>query len=125
MQTIKAENLADAVMEGLKDYARLATDDLKAAVKEAGQSARKELRTTAPKKTGAYRKSWTYKVTGETANTINVTIHSKDRYRLTHLLENGHAKRGGGRVKAIPHISVAQDNAVEKMTKSIERSLGR
>ena len=125
MQTIKAENLADAVMDGLKDYARLATDDLKAAVKEAGQFARKELRTTAPKKTGAYRKSWTYKVIGETANTINVTVHSKDRYRLTHLLENGHAKRGGGRVKAIPHISVAQDNAVEKMTKSIERSLGR
>ena len=125
MQTIKAEDLTDAVMEGLRDYARLATEDLKAAVREAGQSARKELRTTAPKKTGAYRKSWTYKVIGETANTINVTVHSKDRYRLTHLLEHGHAKRGGGRVKAIPHISVAQDNAVEKMTKSIERSLGR
>jgi len=34
MQTIKAENLADAVMEGLKDYARLATDDLKAAERQ-------------------------------------------------------------------------------------------
>lgn len=125
MQTIKAENLADAVMEGLKDYARLATDDLKAAVKEAGQSARKELRTTAPKRTGKYRKSWTYKVTGETANTINVTVHSKDRYRLTHLLENGHAKRGGGRVAARPHISVAQEHAVSKMMLSIEQKLGR
>ena len=32
MQTIKAENLADAVMEGLKDYARLATDGLMSSV---------------------------------------------------------------------------------------------
>ena len=115
MQTIKAENLAEAVMDGLKDYARLATDDLKAAVKEAGQSARKELRTAAPKKTGAYRKSWTYKVTGETANTINVTVHSKDRYRLTHLLENGHAKRGGGRTKAYPHIQKGEDLAIKEL----------
>lgn len=125
MQTIRPDQLADAVMNGLRDYARLATDDLKAAVKEAGQSARKELRSTAPKKTGAYRKSWTYKVTGETANTINVTVHSRGRYRLTHLLENGHAKRGGGRVPGKPHISVAQEHAVEKMVKSIEQSLGR
>ncbi len=123
MATIRPVELTDAVMEGLQEYATLATDELKKAVKEAGQGAKKELKTTAPKDTGAYRKSWTYRQTGETANTINVTIHSKDRYMLTHLLENGHAKRGGGRVPAKPHIGKAQENAEKALKSKIERAL--
>ena len=42
---------------------------------------------------------------------------------LSHLLENGHAKRGGGRVQAIPHIKPAEQAGIEKLEEDIERAL--
>ena len=36
------------------------------------------------KRTGAYRKSWAVKNTKETASALEVTVYSRDRYRLTH-----------------------------------------
>ena len=42
---IPVEKLADAVMDGLKEYASLATDELKASVKKAGQRAGLKVKT--------------------------------------------------------------------------------
>ena len=36
-QTIKIEQLADTVMKGMEDYAKLAADDLKKDVQKAGR----------------------------------------------------------------------------------------
>ncbi len=73
--------------------------------------------------TGKYAKSWASKKTKETSDSIQYTVHSKNRYRLTHLLENGHAKRGGGRVRAIPHIAPAESKGAEQLVRDIERDL--
>ena len=94
-QTVKIDQLADAVMKGLEDYAKLAADDLKKDVKKAGDTVKKQIEGSAPKKTGKYAKSWAVKKTKETSDSIELVVHSK-RYQLTHLLEHGHAKRGGG-----------------------------
>ena len=37
---VTADGLADAVMEGLREYAALATDDMKKAVREAGKTSK-------------------------------------------------------------------------------------
>ena len=60
-KTVKVDDLADEVMKGLTEYSQLATADMKKAVRKAGNDVRKEIQDTAPKKTGAYAKSWAVK----------------------------------------------------------------
>ena len=120
----KIDNLANEIMEGLKEYADLASDDVKKAVRKAGNTVRKEISENAPTDTGAYAKSWSVKKTKETSNSLELTVHSKNRYQLAHLLEHGHAKRGGGRVAARPHIAQAEQGAVETLESEISRALG-
>lgn len=123
MSIVRIDDLADEVMKGLKDYASIAIDDLKAAIKNAGETVKDEIEKTAPKRTGKYRKSWAVKKTSETSDSIKVVVHSKTQYRLTHLLENGHAKRGGGRVAARPHIAPAEKKGEEQLIREVERKL--
>lgn len=61
------DGLADAIMDGLKEYADLATDTVKDAVKDASKTVKKEIQANAPKRTGRYKKSWTVKKTGKAA----------------------------------------------------------
>ena len=124
-KTIPVDQLASEVMSGLEEYAELAADVLKKEIQEAGKTAKKQIEQTAPRKTGRYAKSWAVKKVSETSNSLQVTVYSRNRYMLTHLLENGHAKRGGGRVAAIPHIAPAEELAVQTLEKNIERELGR
>lgn len=120
---VRIDQMAHVIMEGLQEYADLATDDLKAAVKKAGNEAKKDIQGNAPVKTGAYKKSWTVKTTKETSNAMEVVVHSRNRYQLAHLLEFGHAKRGGGRTRAFPHIAPAGQKAAELLEREVERAL--
>ena len=122
-QTVRIDQLADAVMKGLEEYAKLATDDLKKDVQNAGKKVKEQIESTAPKKTGKYSKSWAVKKTKETSDSIQVVVHSKNRYQLTHLLEFGHAKRGGGRTRAFPHIAPAEQAGMEQLMRDIENDL--
>ena len=60
----------------------------------------------------------------EDSQRIQVTVYSPSRYMIAHLLENGHAKRGGGRVRAIPHIKPAEEHAEEVLLSDLEKALG-
>ncbi len=120
---VQIDGLADAVMEGLMEYNDLAADTVKKAVKKAGTTVRDEIRSTAPERTGRYAKSWTSKTTEETATSMQVTVYSPSRYMLAHLLEHGHAKRGGGRVRAIPHIAPAEEIGAEQLEQDILHAL--
>lgn len=124
-KVIQVDQLAKEVMDGLEEYAKLATDVLKKEIQKAGKTAKTQIEQTAPRRTGKYAKSWAVKKTSETSNSLEVTVHSKTRYALAHLLENGHAKRGGGRVAAIPHIAPAEEAAVQSLERNIETALGR
>lgn len=69
---VRIDQLAAAVMEGLTEYAELAADEMKAAVKKAGSSVKKDIQADAPKDTGAYAKSWAVKNVRETSNSIEL-----------------------------------------------------
>ena len=116
-------DLSAEVMRQLNEYADLTTEGMKEAVQKAGKTVQKEIKGTAPKRTGAYSKSWAVKKTGESSRALEVTVHSRNRYQLAHLLEFGHAKRGGGRTRAFPHIAPAEQVGIEQLTRDIERDL--
>ncbi len=115
--------LANAVMKELDDYAKLVTEDMKKAVKKAGTSVKKEIQANAPKDSGAYAKSWSVKNMKENSHALELTVYSKNRYQLAHLLEFGHAKRGGGRVPGRAHIALAEEAGVKQLEAEIERCI--
>ena len=115
-------NLASEVMKQLDDYAKVTTEGMKKAVNDAGKTVRKEIQAGAPARTGAYKKSWKVKKTDESSNKLEVTIHS-GKHGLPHLLEHGHAKRNGGRTRAIPHIAPAEELGIEQLEQDIERMI--
>jgi hypothetical protein len=120
---VSIDQMASVIMAGLQDYADLATDDMKAAVKKAGSTVRKQIQATAPTDTGKYAKSWSVKNIKETSNSLEITVYSRNRYQLAHLLEFGHAKRGGGRVAGRAHIAPAEQTGIQALEKELERNL--
>ena len=105
---ITIDSLAAEITKGLKEYSKLTEESLKGAV---------------VKKSGDYEKSWKVTKERETAHSIQTVVHSKNRYQLAHLLEFGHAKKNGGRTKAIPHIEPATRDISEKVLERIKRDL--
>lgn len=123
MGNVNIDNLASVVMEGLEEYVNLADTEMKKAVKKTAKSVKDEISANALKNTGAYAKSWATKKTGENSHSLEMTVHSKNRYQLAHLLEKGHAKRGGGRVSGKPHIAPAEENGIQLLERLIEETL--
>jgi hypothetical protein len=116
-------NMADAIMKELNEYADTTAEGVKAAVTKAAKTVKTEIQAGAPVKSGAYKKSWSTKNTAESSDKLEITVYSRNRYQLAHLLEYGHAKRGGGRVAAKPHIASAEQAGIEQLEQEIERSI--
>lgn len=122
-RNVSIDEMSDAIMDELEKYKDLAADELKDAVKETAKTVRKDIQANAPVDTGKYKKSWSVKNMHEDAESIDLVIHSRNRYQIAHLLEHGHAKRGG-RVAARPHIAAAEEKGEEQLVETIKQKLG-
>lgn len=120
---IGIDKLAGEVSEILDEYADTTAEGVKKAVRKTSKAVKEEIKSGAPVKTGDYQKSWAVKKIKENSNALVVTVHSKNRYQLAHLLEHGHAKRGGGRTRAISHIAPAESNGERMLEDEIKRSI--
>ena len=120
---VTIDGLADAVMKELDEYSKVIDEDMRKAVSKAGQTVRKEICANAPKRHGDYAKSWSTKKTRQTSRSLEVTVYSRNRYQLAHLLEHGHAKRNGGRTRAQVHIAPAEQNGIRQLEEDIKRSI--
>lgn len=49
------------------------------------------------------------------------TVHNATDYQLTHLLEKGHALKGGGRTQAFPHIAPVAEKCEDELIRNIKR----
>lgn len=120
---VRVDQMAEVLAQTMAEYAELSNEVMKDCVAEVSQSVKKDIQGNAPIRTGKYQKSWAAKKVQENANSLTMVVHSRDRYQIAHLLEHGHAKRGGGRVQAVPHIAPAEQRGAEELTAKIERGL--
>lgn len=131
MQSGKAEQMADfnlerAVKDILQDYSVEVSKAAAEVVQEVTKEATKKLRQTSPKRKGRYARGWTGKVE-KTATTVDATVYGKTgTYQIAHLLEHGHARRGGGRnVGGIEHIKPVEEWAIKEVEKRIREKVER
>jgi hypothetical protein len=117
------DELADVINQGLQEYADLTAAGMKSAVRKSAKTVKEQIRSGAPVRTGNYAKSWVAKTTEETSQRLVQTVCSPTRYMLAHLLEKGHAKRGGGRVAGKPHIAPAEAAGIVMLESLIEKEL--
>ena len=117
------KDLASEVKKCMDEYMDLTNAEMKEAVKKTADDVKKQIESNAPKDTGTYSRSWAVKKTKENSNSIEMTVHSKNKYQLTHLLEFGHASRNGGRVEGQPHIEPAEHVSGDILESEIRKRL--
>lgn len=123
MKKIEIDDFASALMEELSEYSDEVAEKIKKDTKEVADKCVEEIRERSPKSTGAYKDGWGSETTLETRKNIQITIRNKKKYRITHLLENGHAKVNGGRVEGIVHIRIAEQNAEKMMVEKVKEAV--
>lgn len=119
-----ADNLGATISAVLTGFTDAVIDGTKAAVKATAKECCEGIKADSPvrkKGGGKYKRGWKVK-TVETPLVVTCTVHNATDYQLTHLLENGHAKRNGGRTAAIAHIKPNEEKAnaaVEKRVREV------
>lgn len=114
------QNIAREIENELRRYTNVLEEDVQKAVQESSKELVQDLKIHSPKRTGSYAKGWRIKKKGKMRN----IVHNKTDYQLTHLLENSHVKRGGGRTTAYVHIKPAEERAIANFLEKIERAIG-
>ena len=107
MANISIDQLAAEIAKGLAEYSQDVVEKVNISSGQVGKAAVKKLKAVKFKTGGEYSRSWRLKTEPEVGQPNKQIIHNKDHYRLTHLLEKGHAKVGGGRVDGIPPLPLA------------------
>ena len=115
------QDLAAEIAYELENFSNEVDEIVSEEIETVGKEMAKELKEVSPKRTGGYAKGW--RIKRESKHKI-IVQNSKKPY-LTHLLEHGHAKRNGGRVRAIPHIKPTETKYQEKLAENIKSRIGQ
>ena len=113
----------ESVTAQMKEVLDEINDDVRKSAKRNIDRVSKEsvqkLKNTSPRKTGSYAKGWGTKRQGD----MDVVVHNRTDYQLTHLLENGHVirnKKGTyGRTRGIKHIAPVEEWAIDELPRRI------
>lgn len=120
---IKPEQMADEIMKMLDEYKDVTDKDVELSVASVSKEAKDMLSGSSPRKSGGYSKGWSVKKEVSSRGKHSVVIHNRKKPGLTHLLEKGHAKRGGGRMSGKVHIAPAEQFAIREIEAEIRRRL--
>ena len=132
---IKPVDLSATVDKLLAEYGDEVFDVLGTAIKETSEEAVQDLRSvnsfsSSGRHSGDYSNSWTYKEQYVKRMQKEMIVYNEEHYRLTHLLESGHAKwlwgrSTGERVQAFPHIAPVNDKAQETVVRKVEEAISK
>lgn len=121
--SVSVGQLSEAIARELTLYGQNVIDGVKKEAKKSMGQLVKDTKATAPvgKRDKHYRDSIKSRKTRENDRTVEYTwyVEGPD-YRLSHLLENGHALRNGGRVEGTHFIKNASDPILESYIKAVE-----
>ena len=113
------ESVAVQMKELLDEIDKEVQNSTKRNIDRVSKEAVQKLRNTSPRKTGSYAKGWGTKKEGD----MDVIVHNRTDYQLTHLLENGHVirnKKGTyGRTTGTKHIAPVEEWAVDELPRRI------
>ena len=116
--SIHISELSKEISNVVKSYSKEVELEAGEATELVAKETVQELKRSSP------TRNWTKRKQGPTGQ---IVFQKDPTYRLTHLLENGHAlKRGGrtiGKVKGQPHIAIAEEKAVSSLEKELIRRL--
>jgi len=107
----------------LEEYGEEIRTDLNLAILETSNDTLRNLKAVSPVLTGSYRKGWSKKMETTRWDSSSVVFYNKTDWQLTHLLNTGHAKRGGGRVPGDGHIDRAEEYACDLLEQKVEEKL--
>lgn len=125
---IPVSELAKQIAKELEIFAGATDEAVKVSVDDVAKATVQRLRQTSPKLTGDYAASWTATRLKGGRHYYGKVVHADDgEYRLTHLLEHGHALVRGGRtvgyVKAHPHIEAAEQAAIDSFIEEVRKKV--
>lgn len=117
MANVKISDLSKEIAKNLKTYTKEVTEGMDKAKVYAANEGVKHLKSSSrPKLTGDYLAGWARKKVGDAQ-----VIHNKTDYQLTHLLENGHVNRDGGRMPGYPHIRPTEEEVNKLYVDEVEK----
>lgn len=120
---VSIDGLADAIKEELTIYSKDIINGIKLKAKESMSELVEQTKATAPvgNRKKHYKDSITSKKAEESDRSVKYVwyVNGPD-YRLSHLLENGHALRNGGRYSGTQFIKNASDPILDKYIKAVE-----
>lgn len=120
VQRVKGHDLARAIVTSMQQYTDEVVESIRQEVDDTAADIEATLHRNSPVgATGDYAKGW--KTTKRDTKSVTSRIVHNKVYQLPHLLEHGHAKRGGGRVAGIPHIGVTAEPRIQQMLVNIKR----
>ena len=121
----KAINLETEIAKILTKYGDEVAENIQKVTKEIARKGAKAVKQNAQSSfsgTGKYAAGWTSQAKEGRYSSQGI-IYNRAKPGLPHLLEHGHAKRGGGRTDGKEHIAPVEQEVIKSFEEAIKEKL--